>query len=1034
MIIRVLIINRQLVFAVTIKQALEQTGAFEVHPFTDPRAAMDYLRTHPHDVALVDLTIRTMPGDAIIQGLREIQPEIAIVVSPTLPDSSRVIRDLNLQGMVDMPFSARGIIPVIEHAVEQMSKPYHAITRTLVDPDEATDLKTDILNPPAEAPRTQDQDTQRDTRILDDEAAGADAPWDTRVFPEAEDEDDAPRHQDPPVTRILDDDEPVNLPETRILEDDDAGETAPPPRLPEFTSLDDILAREAPSTLFEPPLEEGDTPPVSPMADSDAVRQFRATTRDTGEFDRMLGEIAPEDQPDDEAELSRSDFEELVNSMRADQPHTPLPDRHQQFVEFILTGGMDTLLSEIEQRKTGPLGEAEEGTAAEAPEPPAPAAKSPSRPPKADRPEAPDTFSKLAAEEPPLPTLEEGGTVSDLMVGVSDTSFRNVLAMMRGENPEDTGSARPGRAERSRRAPDTPGRTTPKRKAPDETPESQAQPPHLPELAAMPPAEPDPEDEPSITAQLILETALDESTPVDTFSLDNVIDSIERQLAEHKPEIQPLPSWKIDSLRRQRPQVTPLDADEAPPAEPDAERYIKEPDFLPESFSEPVAEPAVEEEDTSSSALWEMMQQAEEARAALEQPEHAPEVDQTGEDEAADMLEDTEGQTTAPSAERGTEMIEPPSLPEQVPDDATVVGEPGALPPDMWDDLQDDWDVEADWDSDVLPQTAALHTERPLPEFEDDWDLTVDEGLDEETVAMPRPERLDEPVALGAAADFEPQISAFDLAESDDPYIAQIALSLTQVSLDLAAEATLLTSEDQIVAFAGQLAPQDVEDLRAVLADDWDANPDEARVRFVTLPSSKKDYMLYSRKTVNDFTLTMIFAGSTPLRDIRRQGRRLSEALESVPETLTESDPERLPEVAAMTGEVSAVPLEAPEPVTLQPFTYLWLLRDPAHTFPDQMARAIMAGLGLQLGELGWQVKSLRVQGEYVYVHADVPGERPAYAVIDDLRHRVAEIARAQDPALPVDALWADSYLVMMPGRELDPDEIDQFIAFERMA
>ena len=53
MVIRVLIINRQLVFAVTIKQALEQTGAFEVHPFTDPNAAMEYLRTHPHDVAQI---------------------------------------------------------------------------------------------------------------------------------------------------------------------------------------------------------------------------------------------------------------------------------------------------------------------------------------------------------------------------------------------------------------------------------------------------------------------------------------------------------------------------------------------------------------------------------------------------------------------------------------------------------------------------------------------------------------------------------------------------------------------------------------------------------------------------------------------------------------------------------------------------------------------------------------------------------------------------------------------------------------------
>jgi hypothetical protein len=135
--------------------------------------------------------------------------------------------------------------------------------------------------------------------------------------------------------------------------------------------------------------------------------------------------------------------------------------------------------------------------------------------------------------------------------------------------------------------------------------------------------------------------------------------------------------------------------------------------------------------------------------------------------------------------------------------------------------------------------------------------------------------------------------------------------------------------------------------------------------------------------------------------------------------------------VATMTGEVPAV---EPVAVTVQPFTYLWLLRDPDTTFDERTERAIAAGLSLQLGEMGWLVKSLRAHGEYVYVHAEVPGEQPAYEVIEDLKRRAAEIAHAQEPNLQRDSLWADSYLVMMPGRELDPDEIDQFINFERMA
>ncbi len=143
MIIRVLIINRQLVFAVTIKQALEQTGAFEVHPFTDPNAAMEYLRNNPHDVALIDFSITVMPGPEIVRKLREIQPEIAIIVSPSQPSS--VVRELELQQTIDPPFTARSIIPLIEHAVQQLNQPLSAITRSFVDSDDGEAYPTEIL-------------------------------------------------------------------------------------------------------------------------------------------------------------------------------------------------------------------------------------------------------------------------------------------------------------------------------------------------------------------------------------------------------------------------------------------------------------------------------------------------------------------------------------------------------------------------------------------------------------------------------------------------------------------------------------------------------------------------------------------------------------------------------------------------------------------------------------------------------------------------------------------------------------------------
>ena len=89
-----------------------------------------------------------------------------------------------------------------------------------------------------------------------------------------------------------------------------------------------------------------------------------------------------------------------------------------------------------------------------------------------------------------------------------------------------------------------------------------------------------PESEPdsAIPARMILETALDESTPIESFSLNNLIGDIERQLTEHKPDVTPLPSWDIESFRPKRRRQSAEEAE-------DPERYVKEPDFLPEELT-----------------------------------------------------------------------------------------------------------------------------------------------------------------------------------------------------------------------------------------------------------------------------------------------------------------------------------------------------------------------------------------------------------------------------------------------------------------
>lgn len=1011
----VLLINRQLVFAVTIKQALEQTGLFAVHPFTFADAALDYLRDHPHDVALVDFTLPDYNGPQLVRRLRAIQPGIAVIVSPAQPNARALMQELDLQGIVDAPFSARTIIPVIEHAVELIEQPLSARTRSLIEGTAPEASDTDVLAEQSHDPLDMPPPggALPSTRVFDDEPA-----FDF----DAEAGGSQPGRA--PGTRPLDDpgaDAPpfdagwrASGGETHLLDDDD--ELLPweqprpggqPPAPVDFSSLGSILMDEASAEMLEPPGAE-DTPAV-PATNSDAVRQFLATRPESVDdtFDSVLDAIGPDAGAPGTARAADG-FDDLVESLRTERQHTPLPDRHQQFLELILTGGMDNLLVELEKAKTGPL--ADDSGAA-------------------DQPAPPDSFAALAAEEPPLPTLEESGTVGDLMVGVSDTSFRNVLALMRGEQaaPADSasfesdfedffGPAAPG------------GGQPPQEQAEDAAQEIDAffaemggQEPTPPAPPAAPPPR-DREDSGSIPARMILETAQDESTPADSFSLDTLIDDIERQLGQHLPDIRPLPSWGEAFKLPRRP---------APPAPaPAAENFVTEPDFLPETFAEPAPPPV------TPLPMWEDAPD-ELFATTMVSPAQREQIEAEREFQETEVL--AGGPEAEPAAEGEFEIEAGPGF------------EPGPADADEFEleaPPQPDWE-EHEWPAAEVDIAAAWETFVPADNYADD-EAAYDEALpalaDEpfysgetllgQSTPVPAPggdapdwvEALTPPPAPVFAEDAAPALEM----GADDSYIAQLALSLTQVSLELTAEATLLTRDGSVAASAGALAPEDIDALRPLLAEiSWQPDEDEARINFVALDGGSREYMLFSRPTVGGFTLTMVFGGATPLRDIRRQGRRLLESLAAVPDTPpTQFVPPAPAPAPAPTASPAAAPTQAE---TLAPYTYMWLLRDPEIALNEAAARAITTGLHAQLSEQGWQVRALRAQGEYVYVYADVPGERAAYVVVDELKQRTAGILRAQFAAFDPHTLWAESYLVMAPGRDLDADEIAQFIDFERL-
>lgn len=277
-----------------------------------------------------------------------------------------------------------------------------------------------------------------------------------------------------------------------------------------------------------------------------------------------------------------------------------------------------------------------------------------------------------------------------------------------------------------------------------------------------------------------------------------------------------------------------------------------------------------------------------------------------------------------------------------------------------------------------------------------------------------------------------------------NPHIAQMAVSLTQASLESTAEATMLTAYGELVAYEGTLSDADITEFMQIISENVAAIEEhKARIRYLTLSSNGLEYMIYSRRTGDDYILSMIFGGNTPLTDIRRQGKRLVEALQAVsqmtPEDLIEARSQD--EMALEATDPSArggLRLESKSAVPfdygpLTKHTMMWLVEDPNLPLKYATAEALNAALRVQLIENGWQLERVDVADEYVYLIAGVPGETPPQQIIRDLQARATKIIKTVEPQRDSDRLWSDSYFILTPGRELAVQEIQQYISFYRM-
>ncbi len=116
--------------------------------------------------------------------------------------------------------------------------------------------------------------------------------------------------------------------------------------------------------------------------------------------------------------------------------------------------------------------------------------------------------------------------------------------------------------------------------------------------------------------------------------------------------------------------------------------------------------------------------------------------------------------------------------------------------------------------------------------------------------------------------------------------VTRAAQHLTRLSLEADALAALITRNEQLWAYAGQLPQSAAEELAQAVLRDWSDRLQTGSsdlVCFVRLKSTDEEYMLYATRLEEQMALALAFDAQTPFSRIRTQASHLARALAEPP-------------------------------------------------------------------------------------------------------------------------------------------------------
>jgi len=166
------------------------------------------------------------------------------------------------------------------------------------------------------------------------------------------------------------------------------------------------------------------------------------------------------------------------------------------------------------------------------------------------------------------------------------------------------------------------------------------------------------------------------------------------------------------------------------------------------------------------------------------------------------------------------------------------------------------------------------------------WAVALKPVRTPELLKMLRDTPTPQPKPIRAATE-SPVIHIEEQAKQELPWLSDVtkaAQHLTRLTLESSAQAALITRNESLWAYAGQLSQNAAKELGVTVTRHWDGQKGSDLLRFVRLEATKAEHMLYATRLAEDVVLALVFDAETPFSTIRNQAGQLVNRLSTAPE------------------------------------------------------------------------------------------------------------------------------------------------------